>query len=587
MRQINNHKDSSSGINIGIHISRINAIRAVFVLIGLVFVARLFYLQIIRRDYYKTAARSEQFRQLEIEPERGTIYMQNSSYDPVVIATSESRYTVIADPFYIKNPDDVALKLADITKLDKDSISTLLRKKLRYVVIAKKLPTDQKDKLAELKIPGITWQEQRIRTYPSGPSTSQVLGFVNDSGDGQYGVEGSLNKLLKGSPGQIKGITDVQGIPLVQNSDNIVKAPLQGTNILLSIDQSIQQISQDEIQKAVESSRAKSGSVIVMEADTGRIKSMANFPSYDVANYTKVEDVGLFKNKVVSDPMEPGSIIKPLTLAAAIDQGVVSASGSYYDSGIQNIDGSIVRNITNLGEGDRSIFNILQYSLNTGAIYLLKQMGGGDINEKARITWHDYLSDHYQFTTDTTVEQDEATIGYVPSPTEGDGLRVQYANTSFGQGISVTIQQMASALSAVVNGGTYYSPTLVAAKKTGDSFVENAPIVAKNNVVKTGTSSDIISLMQRYVDLTVPEVKRDGFIAGGKTGTAQVSKDGGGYRTDVYNATFAGFIGTKKPKYVIVVRVDEGSAEAGFSGFNNARPVFSAIANGIMDSVAL
>jgi cell division protein FtsI/penicillin-binding protein 2 len=586
MRQINNRTGSNSSSRVALHINRITALRAVFVVIGLVFVARLFYLQIIRRDYYKTAARSEQYRQLQIEPERGTIYMQNSSYEPVVLAASESRYTIIADPFYIKNQDDAAYKIADILKVDKTSVATLLAKKVRYVVLAKKVPSDQKDKVAALKIPGVTWQEQRIRTYPAGPFASQVLGFVNDSGDGQYGVEGAINKTLKGSPGQIKAITDVQGIPLVQNSDNVVKEPVQGTNILLSIDQTIQQISQDEIQKAVESAHAKSGSVIVIEADTGRIKSMANYPSYDVTNYSKVQDSSLFKNKVVSDPMEPGSIIKPLTVAAAIDQGVVSAGGSYYDSGVQTIDGVSVRNVTNLGAGDRSIFNILQYSLNTGAIYLLKQMGGGDVNEKARVAWHDYLSDHYRFTANTTVEQDEATIGYVPSPTEGDGLRVQYANTSFGQGISVTLQQVASAVSAVVNGGTYYNPTVVAGKKVGDDFVYNEPIVAKSDAVKRGTSDDVVSLMEHYVDLTVPEVKREGFIAGGKTGTAQVPKDGGGYRTDVYNATFAGFIGTKKPKYVIVVRVDEGSAAGGFSGFNNARPVFSAVANGIMDGIA-
>jgi cell division protein FtsI/penicillin-binding protein 2 len=378
----------------------------------------------------------------------------------------------------------------------------------------------------------------------------------------------------------------VQGIPLVQNSDNIVKAPIAGDDLLLSIDQTIQQLSQDEIKKAVESAHAKSGSVIVMEADTGQIKSMANFPSYDVADYAKVTDTSLFKNKVVSDPMEPGSIIKTLTMAAAIDLGVVDAGTTYFDSGVQTIDGVSIHNVTNLGAGTRTMFNILQYSLNTGAIYLLQQMGGGDVNEQARLAWHGYLSDNYMFTKSTPVEQQEATIGYVPNPTTGDGLRIQYANTSFGQGISMTLQQFASAYSALVNGGTYYAPTLLSAVKENGNFVPKTPLALKSGVVKQSTTDAMVSLMEQYVDVTAKEVKREGFIAGGKTGTAQVPKDTGGYRTDVYNATFAGFIGKTKPKYVIIVRVDEGAADSGFSGFNNARPVFSAISNGIMDSVA-
>lgn len=326
-----------------------------------------------------------------------------------------------------------------------------------------------------------------------------------------------------------------------------------------------------------------------MEADTGRIAAMAGFPTYDPAQYAKAEDASVFKNKAVSDPMEPGSIIKPLTVAAAIDMGVASKDTTYFDPGYQDVDGSVIKNVTNLGSGTRSVFDILRYSLNTGAVYLLKQMGGGDINEKARVSWYSYITDHFLFNQESKIEQEESSLGYIQKPTEGDGLRVQYANMSFGQGLSVTIQQIASATSAVINGGTYYQPTLVYGVKTESGVDEQKPKVLKTEVVSTSTSSAVSDLMKQYADVSFPEARREGFVLGGKTGTAQVPKtDGtGGYRDDVYTATFSGYIGRSKPKYVVVLRVDEGSAASGFSGFNSAKPVFVGIANGIMDNVPI
>ena len=288
--------------------------------------------------------------------------------------------------------------------------------------------------------------------------------------------------------------------------------------------------------------------------------------------------------------MEPGSIIKTLTVGAAIDVGAISKDTTYYDAGFQDVDGSIIHNVANVGSGNKSIFDILRYSLNTGAIYMLKQMGGGDINEKARTTWYNYLSDHYLFTRNPGIEQDEATKGYIPSPTEGDGLRIQYANMSFGQGLSMSILQFASALSSVLNGGTYYQPTVVYGTQNDTGTIDvQSPKILKTAVVQKGTSDAVVDLMKQYADVSFPEVRRDGFILGGKTGTAQVPKtDGsGGYRDDVYNATFAGYIGREKPKYVVIIRLDEGSASSGFSGFNSAKPVFVGIANGIMDNVPI
>lgn len=566
-------------------VSRLFVLRAVFLLIGVIFIGRLFYVQILKGQHYKDLARGEQFKQLVIEPERGTIYLLNGSSEPVVLALNESRYTIFADPVFVKDPYATAQKLSTILNLPVSDIEEKLRKDLRYVILAKKVSKDTKKLVEDSKLKGIAWREERIRTYPGGQRAAHVLGFVNDDGVGQYGVEGYLDTQLHGVPGSIKAVTDVEGTPLVQNKDNIVSQPIDGDDVTLTLDQSMQRIVEEELKAGVERSGAKSGSVVLMESDTGRVKAMANYPSYAPSDYTLVEDQAIFKNQSVSDPLEPGSIIKTLLVAAAIDKGVATKDSTYYESGEQIIDGIKIHNLTPLSPGTRSIFDILQYSLNTGAIYLEKQFGGGDINEQARTTWHDYLVNHYLFSTDPAIELADAEKGVIPDPLEGDGLRIQYANMAFGQGLTMTIQQFASALSSAVNGGTYYSPTVVYSDQTANGLNIHQPKVLKQQVVSATASNGIVELMKNYESARHPSANREGFVVGGKTGTAQVPGTDGKYREDVYNATFAGFLGRTKPKYVIVIRLNEGKANDNFSGFEDARPVYIGIVNGIMDTV--
>ncbi len=568
-------------------ISRLFVLRAVFLLIGVLFVGRLFYIQVLRQQHYKDLARGEQYKQLELESERGIIYLQNGTSDPVVATINESRYTIFADPVFVKDVQGTASRLSTILNIPQNEIEDKLKKDLRYVILAKKVDKAVKLKIEEGKFKGIAWKEERIRVYPQGQMASHILGFVNDNAEGQYGVEGFLNDELAGTPGSIKAVTDVEGIPLVQNKDNVVKQPVNGTNVVLSVDQGIQRIVEDELKAGVERSGATSGSVVVMEAGTGRVKAMANYPTYNPSEFAKIEDQNIFKNQAVSDPLEPGSIIKTLLVGAAIDKGVASRNGTYFDSGTQTIDGVTVKNLTQLGAGTRTIFDILQYSLNTGAIYLEKQFGGGEINEQARTVWYDYLSTRYRFTADPNIELADAEKGYIPDPLEGDGLRVQYANMAFGQGLTMTIQQFASALSAAVNGGTYYQPTVVYSQESNGTTIVNQPKVLQNDVLSESASADVVSLMEEYESKRSPSASREGFVLGGKTGTAQVPGTDGKYREDVFNATFAGFLGTNKPKYVIVIRLNNGKANDNFSGFEDARPVYLGIVNGIMDTIPI
>jgi cell division protein FtsI/penicillin-binding protein 2 len=231
----------------------------------------------------------------------------------------------------------------------------------------------------------------------------------------------------------------------------------------------------------------------------------------------------------------------------------------------------------------------LNLSLNTGATWELMQMGGGEVNTKARTTWYDYMTNHYLFGSKTGIEQGYEAGGFVPSPKDnGKGINLTYANTAFGQAMTATTLQMAGALSSAVNGGTYYQPHLI--ESTTDASgktTKKAVNVLKQNVVSAKTSSEIIPLMENVVQKHhfTPGFDLARYSVGGKTGTAQIAKPTGGYEPNDYNGTYLGFVGGDKPQYVIAVFVTKPKVTAGaYAGTAAAQPVFGKIAHVLIDN---
>lgn len=556
------------------------------ILILAIFMVRLFYMQIIRHDHYRTAALSDQLKQYSIAPQRGIIEAENNG-SAVPIVLNQQLYTLYADPTLIKNANDAAVKLAAVTKGDISVYAKEMKTKdTRYVVLAKKLSQDQNKKILAMKLPGIGTQEQDYRVYPQGSLAAQLLGFVNSNGQGQYGVEQALNKQLAGTPGMLKAITDASGVPLAASRDNVDVSPVNGDTLELSIDLGMQSQMEKILADQYKKTKSQGLSAIIMDPNTGQIKAMSNYPTYDPANYQNVNQPSLFQNAAVDNPIEPGSTMKNLTTAAALDQGVIQPNTTFYDPAHWVVDDF---NITDIeedgGAGTKSIGDILNLSLNTGATWELMQMGGGQINQLARDRWHDYMVDHFRLGQPTGVEQGYEAAGLVPSPNSGYGLNLTYANTSFGQGVTLTAMQMSAALSSVLNGGTYYQPTLVAKTTTpsGKATI-NQPKVLERNVVKPAVSQELQSLMEYVVDqhynpggftyLKFPS----NYIVGGKTGTAQVANPKGGYYADKFNGTYAGFVGGDKPQYVIVVYNILPSVP-GYAGSYGGQPVFGDLAH--------
>jgi cell division protein FtsI/penicillin-binding protein 2 len=549
---------------------------------------RLFYVQIIRYGHYKEAALSDQLKQYEIPAKRGSILVHEAG-TTVPIVLNQRLYTLYADPSFVKDPAKAADKVARITGGHANEYEGLLRTKdSRYVVLARKLTEAQSKQIAKLELPGVGTQEQNYRTYPQGTMAAQLLGFVNNEGVGTYGIEQAMNTELKGVPGQLKAITDVNGVPLAASSNNTSVAPVEGKDVLLTLDLSMQQHVESILKSGVEHAKADSGSAVVIDLHTGAIKAMANYPSYDPNNYGQVDKVDLFNNAAVSHPIEIGSIMKVLTTAAALDSGAIRANQTYYDPAHFTVDEF---NITNIeedgGPGTRSIADILNLSLNTGATWELMQMGGGQINKKARNTWYDYMTKHYLFGKATGIEQGYEATGIVPSPANnGAGIDLTYANTSFGQAMTATPVQMAGAFAAVLNGGTYYQPRLVDALVGPDGTQERRqPVVLKKDVVSAKVSQEIIPLMQYVVDnhYFARSFDQSRYVVGGKTGTAQVAKPDGGYSDHLFNGTYAGFVGGQSPDYVIVVFMQHPTI-AGYAGSQAAQPVFGDIAHMLIDN---
>jgi len=567
---------------------RVQVWYGVLALIMALLVGRLFYLQIIKHDYYRQAARADQLKEYSITAERGVISAHDSGgFVPIVL--NEKLYTLFVDPVYIKDAAKDSKQIAALTSGDQKKYAAAMKtKNTRYVVLEKRLGDTIRNKIAELKLPGVGLQAQNYRTYPQGTLAAQLLGFVGGDGQGKYGVEQALNKQLAGTPGRLKAVTDAEGIPLAANSGNIQINPKHGDDITLTIDLPMQKQLETILKNGLERVKSGSGSAVILDPYSGAIKAMANLPTYNPAEYYNVSDQKLFNNAAVSDPLEVGSVMKVLTAAAALDLKVISPDSTYYDPGRWELDEHTITNIEEVGgPGTRGVIDILNKSINTGATWMLMQMGGetGSINKKARERWHDYMVNRYQFGKPTGVEQGYESGGTVPDPNDGFGLELAYANTSFGQSMSATPLQMAAALSSVINGGAYYRPYLVdSAAGSGGQTSKNKPEIVRRGVVASRVGEQVKTMMEYIVSThNLRPAFSSRYSVGGKTGTAQIANPAGGYYGDRFNGTYIGFVGGDKPQYVIVVRVNEPKIGK-YAGSAAAQPVFADLAHMLINN---
>ena len=541
-------------------------------------IVRLFQLQIVDNAKYLALADAEQMKKFEIPAQRGLIYAMDGK-TPTKLVMNESIYTVFADPQTIKDDDksEIISKIKEVAGGNvRDGFEALLDKKeSRYQILATKLSRKQAEMIKEKDFTGIGFQETSQRVYPEGQLASQVLGFVNSEG-GQYGIEGSLNDELSGKDGQLKTVTDVSGIPLTIGTRDIDTPVEDGKNVVLSIDRNIQAQTEKILKAKLEASGAKDGSVIVMDPQTGKIMAMANYPTYNPSEYSKVQDGSVFSNGTTSSAYENGSVIKSLTMAMGIDTGVASASATYYNKDYVEIEDRTIKNAVLGHTGTITFQTAMNYSLNTGMVEIASRLGGGQINKTARDTMYDYYHNRFGLGEKTGVEIYEEK-GTVISPEESEGNAVRYSNMSFGQGMNTTMIQTASAFSSIINGGTLYKASVLNGEVDSDgNFKESSSEIRKDNVVKSTTSDQIREILVTARHSVGTNNDLAGYQVGGKTGTSQTIENGV-YVDDQTIGSYLGFGGNSTPKFVIMVSVS--GAGQNLQGAQDAGPIFTELSN--------
>ena len=564
---------------------RTDLIRVLLALCFILIVARMYDLQIISHQKYVDLAMSQQTMQNTIFAKRGEIYMMDGdNTTPVVM--NEKVYTISVDPFLLRSEGGKELK-EDEAKIDQlvqgYAVNTwdkvFANEASRYAVIAKNVPYERAKQIKEAKITGVYAQGSTKRVYPEGDLAAQVLGFVNADGKGQYGIEGSLNKELTGVNGILKTVKDVNNIPLTIGKNNVRVPAQDGKNVVLSIDRNIQKKTEDAIKATIEKFHVTNASAVVMNPRNGQILAMAGTPTYNPAEYAKVTDARAFQTDVTMSAFNPASVCKTFALAAAVDSGVLTPETTYNNTDLVTIDGWPIQNAIKGHTGNISMQEVLTYSLNTGSIQALRLLGGSEteITYQGKEKLYDYYYNRFGLGKYTGIELAESKGTVIP-PTDIDGTNARYANMTFGQSLDLTMIQVATAFSAVVNGGDYYTPTLVAGEIKNGEFVRDTLKERDHQAIESSTS-ETMRKMLHTARLVFPNVKYydEGVYVGGKTGTAQVVKNGK-YTFDETIATYIGYGArseTDYPEYVIMTKVWEDNRR--LDGGMNAKPIFDEI----------
>jgi len=552
-----------------------------------VFVVRLFYLQIIQHDHYVGLANQEQLKQLVIPAKRGEIYAMDGN-TPVKVVLNETVYTVFADPKIVEDSQKIIDTIQRVAGGNaRPGIDGMLAKKdSRYQIIATKVSRKQAEMIKKENLKGIGFQQETQRVYPEGDLAAQTLGFVDASGTGRYGIEGGLNDRLLGTDGLLQSVTDVRNVPLTIGDNNINKPAKNGEDVVLTIDRNIQAYAEKALAKGLEKSGATNGSVMIMDPNTGKIMAMANLPTYKPAEFTKVQDAAAFNNGTISEPYEPGSDIKAFTVAVGLDKNVIQPDSTYNNTDKIKVEDRTISNAVKGQTGVITMQHALNYSLNTGMVTIAQRLGDGEnITHAARQTMYSYFHDKLHMGEITGVELANEARGTIISPNEADGGAVRYSNMSFGQGMDVTMIQVCAAFAPLVNGGTYYKPTVLEGKIEDGKMIAAPTKPSQQNVISADASKKVRQMVYEARAGFHGGADKKGYYVGGKTGTSQTIKDGK-YVDNETIGTYLGFGGSEsKSEYVIMVRV--AGDNMNLQGNKDAMPIFTDISNWMLDYMKL
>lgn len=536
-----------------------------FLICAFVLLGRLYVLQI--RDFLKLSTQAESIHRTTtiLTPERGLIYCQDKNKEYIPIAINKKYFSLFAIPKEIENPEETSTILSEIIPLSYEVIyEKINRPDDPYELLLKKIDEENIiNQIKEKNLKGIDFKEEYYRYYPFGDFAAQTIGFVAEKEEdglvkGRYGLESYYDKVLTGQSGVFQGIKDALG-RLIRSNLAQEKKEIEGVSIETTLDKNVQFIAQKALEDLIALRDATKGTIIVMEVKTGKILALANWPTFNLNNYSDISDYSLYRNYATEERYEPGSVIKAFTMFAGIDTGKVTPETTYTDKGYYDVGGYRIVNYNNRVYGESTMRKVMDYSINTGAIFVAEQVGSETLRK--------YF---------TKFGLAETTGIDLPNEINGDLSNLEYpkvnptyfATASYGVGIAVTPMTLIRAFAIIANKGKMVTPYLIestrdsAGKHTFSSFAKTTD--SSHQVVSQETSEIITSMLMGVIeDGYGKSAKIKGYSLAGKTGTAMIPfKDKAGYSDEDIH-TFIGYFPVSDPEYIALIKMDKPQSSTG------------------------
>ncbi len=547
---------------------------------GLVLIGRMYDIQVIKHKHYIALAVDQQrFEKVEM-PQRGKIYVHdsvanNSQYYP--FAFDLKKYAVWAIPNQIVNKEEAASTLESLLGISKNDIFGKINNNKLYIPPLKRgLTYEEAEKIQEKSMAGIIVMPEYSRYYPEGTLASQVLGFVNSEGEGKYGFEGHYNDELKGKEGDTKGEKDTLGriINLLEQKD-----PQNGTSYVLTINRSVQYFVEKALNDAISQYKAESGTIVIIDIKTGGVLAMASSPTFDPNAYTDQanKDSSLFMNPAISYLFEPGSIFKPLIMAAALDKGLIRPDTTQYFGESVNVQGYTIHTAEDKAFGDETMTEVLQNSDNVGMVWVGEQLGNEEM--------YKYIKS-FNFLDKTGIDLVGEAPGQMPALKQWRDIN--RATISFGQGITVSPIEVVSAYATIANGGKYIYPHIVDKVLNHDGSESTIAKQEGVQVISNQTSDEVKQMLHNVVmNGTAKKAQVPGFKIAAKTGTAQIpDPNGSGYlnndsKLGIYNHSAAGLAPVDNSQFAMLVKLTKPQTSK--YAESTAVPLFGQIASYLLN----
>lgn len=531
---------------------RLRIIYGVVILFALIFTGKLFFLQVTQSDEYKDRAENQYTTPVAHLFDRGSILFSHGVFSA---ATLKSGYTVAINPSLLTSAQETFSALKEVLP-DLDSDAFFLQAgKINdpYEEIARRVTEEKAQKIKEKNIRGVSVLRERWRYYPGEKQAAHTIGFVGFDGDrihGRYGLERYYEDVLfRGQSANVNLFAET--FANIKNSLLYEGETTGAGNLTLTLDYEVQLFLEKTLEAIIEKWSASGGGAIVMHPKTGALYALAAEPSFDPNNFSTVKDFSVFSNPIVENVYEMGSIMKPITLASALDAGVMESTDTYYDGGTIILNNKTISNYDGKARGRVSVQEILNQSLNVGAVHVAQKLG----NKR----FSDYFSS-FGFEDITGIDLPNEATGLVENIKSGRDVEI--ATASFGQGFAVTPITMVRALAALGNGGFLVRPFVVERIDYENHlrpFIQK-PEIKEERVISSNASEEITRMLVKVVDeaLLGGTVKMPHYSIAAKTGTAQIArKDGKGYYDDRFLHSFFGYFPAFDPKFIILFYIVE------------------------------